>query len=54
MSDVNTETPQTRKGADATQDIIMWMKKPLTVTAPTWAFLIAGLVALGLLGVALD
>ncbi|MFQ6553362.1 hypothetical protein AAD018_013575 [Aestuariibius insulae] len=31
-----------------------WMKSDLTITAPGWAYAAAGLVALVLLGVALD
>ncbi len=36
------------------KDVSAWLKKPLTLTAPTWAFLAAGLVALVLMGIALD
>ncbi|WP_224824424.1 hypothetical protein [Cognatishimia sp. MH4019] len=51
--DTKTPTSQAPTQAD-TKDISAWLGKPLTVTAPTWAFLVAALVALGLLGIALD
>ena len=54
MQDTNTETAKTHETSHAPQDIGAWLKRPLTVTAPTWAFGVAGLAALALLGVALD
>lgn len=36
------------------QDVMTWLKQPLGITAPRWAFVAAGLAALVLLGVALD
>ena len=54
MSDTKFETTKTYEASSNSQDIGAWMKKPLTVTAPTWAFAVAGLVALALLGIAID
>ncbi len=34
--------------------VVGWLKSDLTVTAPGWAYVAAGLVALVLIGVALD
>jgi hypothetical protein len=36
------------------QDIMGFLQKPLSLTAPTWAFGLAAIVALVLVGVALD
>ncbi|MBY5933212.1 hypothetical protein KUV51_09410 [Tateyamaria omphalii] len=50
-----TKSPTAEARANtAPQDISTWLKKPLTISAPTWAFLAAGLVALALFGLALD
>ncbi len=51
--DSKAPTPEAPAQADA-KDIFAWLRKPLTLTAPTWAFLAAALIALGLLGIALD
>ncbi|MFQ6548265.1 hypothetical protein AADZ90_009925 [Aestuariibius sp. 2305UL40-4] len=34
--------------------VATWLKSDLTITAPGWAYAVAGLVALVLIGVALD
>ena len=49
MQDTNAETAKTHETPAASQDIGAWLKRPLTVTAPTWAFGVAGLAALALL-----
>ncbi|WP_189799480.1 hypothetical protein [Tateyamaria sp. syn59] len=50
-----TKSPTAEVRADTNQqDVSAWLKKPLTIAAPTWAFLAAGLVALALFGLALD
>ena len=54
MSDTNFQTPKSDQASRKPQDIGAWLKKPLTLTAPTWAFGVAGLAALALLGMALD
>lgn len=60
MTDVQP-TDKTQNSADnatqqqpQTQDVMSFLKKPLSLTAPTWAFALAAIVALVLLGVALD
>lgn len=51
----DTQSPTTHsQGQAKTQDVSAWLKKPLTISAPTWVFLAAALVALGLVGIALD
>lgn len=37
-----------------TQDVMSFLKKPISLTAPTWAFALAAIVALVLLVVAID
>ena len=54
MSDTNFQTPKSDQASRKPQDIGAWLKKPLTLTAPTWAFAAAGLVAVALLAIALD
>lgn len=54
MSDTNFETSKTHEASQRPQDIGAWLKKPLTLTAPTWTFAVAGLVALALLAMAMD
>ena len=54
MSDTKLETSNSKKGSEKPQDIVAWLKKPLTLTLPTWAFAVAGLAAIALLGIALD
>ncbi|MEQ8658359.1 MAG: hypothetical protein RIC24_13750 [Hyphomicrobiales bacterium] len=60
MTDVQP-TEKTQNPADnttdqkpQTQDVMSFLKKPLSLTAPTWAFALAAIVALVLLGVAID
>ncbi|WP_193743508.1 hypothetical protein [Tateyamaria sp. ANG-S1] len=49
------KSPTAEVRADTNQqDVSAWLKKPLTIAAPTWAFLAAGLAALVLFGIALD
>ena len=54
MQDTNAETARSTEASSSAQDISAWLKKPLAVTAPTWAFGLAGLAGLALLGIALD
>ncbi|WP_375574094.1 hypothetical protein ABWH92_09130 [Ahrensia marina] len=60
MTDVQP-TDKTQNTADSTQhqqpqtqDVMSFLKKPLSFTAPTWVFASAAIVALVLLGIALD
>ena len=54
MSDTKLETSNSKKGSEKPQDIVAWLKKPLTLSSPTWAFAVAGgLAAIALLGIAL-
>lgn len=54
MSDIKTTDDQTPEPDPDAQSITHMLKKPLTLSAPTWAFLLAGVVALGLIVIALD
>ncbi|MFN3170100.1 MAG: hypothetical protein ACE37E_05330 [Hyphomicrobiales bacterium] len=60
MTDVHpTNKPQTSAESTTdqppqTQDVMSFLKKPLSLTAPTWAFVLAAIVALVLLGIAID
>lgn len=60
MTDVQP-TDKTQNPADSapqqqpqTQDVMSFLKKSLSLTAPTWVFASAAIVALVLLGIALD
>jgi hypothetical protein len=60
MTDVQpTDKPQnsaesTTDQQPETQDVMSFLKKPLSLTAPTWAFALAAIVGLVLLAVAID
>ncbi|MEL7212680.1 MAG: hypothetical protein AAGK92_08465 [Pseudomonadota bacterium] len=54
MPQTDHETAQAAVQRSTADQVTTWLKTPISITAPGWAFALAAFVALLLLGVALD